>query len=75
MAGLTLCANGRNRYRDSPLRGGALLIGCDRGERQSRRGLAAEPSVTMAALISSSTVDSELRWFSTLRITSLYVTS
>src|SRR5262249_41199678 len=59
----------------SPLRGGALLIGCDWGERQSRRGLAAEPSVTMAALISSSTVDSELRWLSTSRITSLYVTS
>ena len=41
---------GRNRYRDNPLRGGALLIGCDYGERQKRRGhrwrLRAGPSVT-----------------------------
>ena len=59
-----LYPNGRNRYRDSPLRGGASLIASrwesiDRGE--------AEPSITVAAARSSSTVQHELRCFSRLR--------
>ena len=53
---------GRNRYRDSPLRGGASLIALRLG-RASIAGRA-EPSITVAAARSSSIVQYELRCFS-----------
>ena len=53
---------GRNRYRDSPLRGGASLTALRLG-RASIAGRA-EPSITVAAARSSSTVQHELRCFS-----------
>jgi hypothetical protein len=56
---------GRNRYRDSPLRGGASLIALRLG-RASIAGRA-EPSITVAAARSSSTVQHELRCFSRLQ--------
>ena len=55
-------ANGRNRYRDSPLRGGASLIALRLGRASIAGG--AEPSITVAAARSSSTVQHELRCFS-----------
>ena len=55
-------ARGRNRYRDSPLRGGASLTALRLG-RASIAGRA-EPSITVAAARSSSTVQHELRCFS-----------
>ena len=56
---------GRNRYRDSPLRGGASLIALRLG-RASIAGRA-EPSITVAAARSSSTVQHELRCYSRSR--------
>ena len=59
-------ANGRNRYRDSPLRGGASLIALRLG-RASIAGRA-EPSITVASSQnSSSAVQHELRCFSRSR--------
>ena len=59
---LAFRAKGRNRYRDSPLRGGASLLALRLG-RASIAGRA-EPSMTVAAARSSSTVQHELRCFS-----------
>jgi hypothetical protein len=53
--------NERNRYRDSPLRGGALLI----ASQLKRASIAerAELSIDVAATKSSSTLEHELRCF------------